>query len=126
VFKRVAEDSSSILHFSVEFIPHMWDCLLVASRQRRPTNQMKPTYTNLAKFRHANRQTVANIGMKSIMRVETARTLQWWLVLPATGENDSRCILLHKCSNTQPLWSISQCEPKIIAEENVRAAARLA
>jgi hypothetical protein len=32
VFKRVAEDSSSILHFSVEFIPHMWECLLVASR----------------------------------------------------------------------------------------------
>jgi hypothetical protein len=76
----------------------------------------------LAAFRHTTRQTVAKIGMKSIMRVETARTLQWWLVLPAIGENDSACILLHKCGNNQPMWSISQCEPKIIAEETARAA----
>ncbi len=42
MFKRVAEDSSSILHFSVEFIPRMVDCLLVASRRRQPpTEQMK-------------------------------------------------------------------------------------
>ena len=42
MFKRVAEDSSSILHFSVEFIPHMVDCLLVASRQhQQPTKHMK-------------------------------------------------------------------------------------
>jgi hypothetical protein len=80
----------------------------------------------LAAFRHTTRHNVAKIGMKSIMRVETARTLQWWLVLPATGENDSPCILLHKCSNTNPLWSIQMCEPKIIAEETARAAARLA
>jgi hypothetical protein len=42
VFKRVAADSSSILHFSVEFIPRMWECLLVASRRHQqptePTN----------------------------------------------------------------------------------------
>jgi hypothetical protein len=123
--QRILELFSVILHFSVEFIPHVWEVLLVAASDTQPTNQMKPTYTNLAKFRYANRQNVANIGIKSIMRVETARTLQWWLVLPAIGESDSRCILLHKCSNTQPLWSISQCEPKIIAEENARAAARL-
>jgi len=80
----------------------------------------------LATFRHANRTNVAKIGIKSIMRVETARTLQWWLVLPARGEDDCLCLLLHKCSKTNRLWSIQLCEPKIIAEEIDRAAARLA
>jgi hypothetical protein len=80
----------------------------------------------LATFRHANRQLVAHIGMKSIMRVETTRTLQWWLVLPARGENDSLCMLLHKCSTTNREFSITVCEPKIISEETARAAARLA
>jgi hypothetical protein len=78
----------------------------------------------LAYFRHSTRQNIAKIGMKSIMRVETARTLQWWLVLPAIGEEDSKCILLHKCSKTNPFWSLQLCEPKIIAEETARAAAR--
>ena len=87
---------------------------------------MKTTYTNLSKFRHTNRHNVAKIGMKNIMRVETARTLQWWLVLPAIGENDSRCILLRKCSTTNREYSIATCEPKIIAEENDRAATRIA
>jgi hypothetical protein len=42
VFKRVAEDSESFfrfLHFSVEFIQRMVDCLLVASRHTNRTNQ---------------------------------------------------------------------------------------
>lgn len=101
---------------------------LLVSGERTPnqSSQMKATYTNLAKFRHATRQNVAKIGMKNIMRVETARTLQWWLVLPAIGENDSRCILLHKCSTTNREYSIMTCEPKIIAEETARAAARIA
>ncbi len=95
-------------------------------RNNEPNAPMTTTYTNLAKFRHTNRKNVAKIGMKSIMRVETARTLQWWLVLPALGENDSRCILLHKCSTTNREYSIMTCEPKIIAEYIDRAAARLA
>lgn len=75
----------------------------------------------LAAFRTTTRQNVAKIGMKSIMRVETARTLQWWLVLPAIRESDSPCILLHKCSTTNREHSIATCEPKIIAEETARA-----
>jgi hypothetical protein len=51
VFKRVAEDSSSILHFSVEFIPRMWDCLLVASRRhQQPTEPTKMTPQTIAKL----------------------------------------------------------------------------
>jgi hypothetical protein len=77
----------------------------------------------LATFRHQNRSTIAKLdGLKTIMRVETTRTLQWWLCLPAIGEKDAQCILLHKCSNRDPLWSISQCEPKIIAEETARCS----
>ena len=87
---------------------------------------MKTTTTNLAKFRHANRHNIAKIGMKSIMRVETARTLQWWLVLPAIGDNDCRCMLLHKCGTTNREYAIMTCEPKIIAEETARAASRVA
>ena len=100
-------------------------CLFLKRQKLLAFNSMTTTYTNLAKFRRNNRQNVAKIGMKSIMRVETARTLQWWLVLPALKENDSRCILLHKCSTTNREYSISTCEPKIIAEETARSAARL-
>jgi hypothetical protein len=80
----------------------------------------------LATFRHANRDIVAKIGMKALMRVETARTLQWWLVLPARGENDCLCMLLHKCGTANREFSITVCERSIIAEETARAAARLA
>lgn len=80
----------------------------------------------LAAFRYLNRQTVATIGRKHIMRVETARTLQWWLVLPATGDNDCPCIRLHTCGVRNREYAISQCEPKIIAEETARAAANAA
>ena len=85
----------------------------------QPTTMKKP----LASFRYATRQNVATIGRNQIMRVTTARTLQWWLVLPAYGENDHPCILLHKCGKLNDEWAISQCEPKIIAEETARAAA---
>ena len=81
----------------------------------------------LASFRYATRQNVAKIGRNQIIRVTTARTLQWWLVLPAYGENDHPCILLHKCGKLNDRcatsWVISQNEPKIIAEETARAAA---
>jgi len=78
----------------------------------------------LTKLRNAKRVTIAKLkGMKSIIRVESARTLKWFLILPAVGNGDARCVLLHKCGNTQPLWSISQCEPKILAEYRDRIIA---
>jgi hypothetical protein len=80
----------------------------------------------LAAFRHTTRHHVAKIGMKAIMRVETSRSLQWWLVLPARGENDCLCMLLHKCGTANREFSITVCERSIIAEETARAAARLA
>jgi hypothetical protein len=50
---------------------------------------------SLSYFRHTTRHNVAKLdGMKSIMRVETPRTTQWWLVLPAVGGKDSQCIKL--------------------------------
>ena len=51
----------------------------------------------LSHFRHMERQTIANLdGMKSIMRVEHPRKREWWLVLPAIGDSDAVCVLLHK------------------------------
>jgi hypothetical protein len=48
---------------------------------------------SLSHFRHTTRQNIAKLdGMKSIMRVTTHRTYQWWLVLPAIGNKDSLCI----------------------------------
>jgi hypothetical protein len=47
----------------------------------------------LSYFRTLERQNIAKLnGMKSIMRVTTPRTYQWWLVLPAIGNKDSLCI----------------------------------
>ena len=51
----------------------------------------------LAKFRHAIRHNIATIDhVKSLMRVETPRKLEWWIVLPAVGMNDSVCVLVKK------------------------------
>lgn len=48
-------------------------------------------------FRHMTRRFILELeGMKNIMRVETRRTITWWLVLPAVGDSDSVCVLLHK------------------------------
>jgi hypothetical protein len=43
--QRILKLFSVILHFSVEFIPHVWDCLLVAASdtQPEPTNMTKET-----------------------------------------------------------------------------------
>ena len=85
------------------------------------------TYTNLAKFRYANRKTVAALpGMKSIMLVQTKRQIAFYLVLPALGDNDARCILLEKHdlqAHDCTYWK--QVQERIIAEETTRAAARL-
>ncbi len=40
-----------------------------------------------------NPVTIAKLkGLKSIIRVETARTRKWYLVIPATGNSDAKCI----------------------------------
>lgn len=73
--------------------------------------------TPLAELQKFKPVTVAKLqGLKTIIRVETPRLLKWFLVVPATGHRDAVCVLLHKCSNVQPMWSISQCEPKILAD----------
>jgi hypothetical protein len=51
----------------------------------------------LATFRHANRITVAKLdGLKTIMRVITPRKAEWYLVMPATGDEDAICVFLKK------------------------------
>lgn len=89
---------------------------------------MKYTFTNLAEFRHANRKTVATLpGMKSIMLVQTPRRIAFYLVLPAVGDNDARCILLEKHNpRTHGCTYWKEVQERIIAEETARAAARLA
>jgi hypothetical protein len=81
----------------------------------------------LAKFAKANHQIVAKIGMKSIMRVSTPRLVSWYLVLPAVGDGDAKCMLLDKVKkiHTNGNLMIKQ-EACIIREETARATARLA
>ena len=76
----------------------------------------------LASFRYLTRQTVAHLDkLKSIVRVSTPRTLQWWLVLPAVGDADAVCILLRKVPKTP--YATAYHQPQVIAEETARASA---
>lgn len=51
----------------------------------------------LASFIGTSRSTVTQLkDMKSIMRVRTARTVSFWLVLPAYGDEDCVCVLIKK------------------------------
>lgn len=52
-------------------------------------------------------------GMKHIMRVETPRTKQWWLVIPARGDDDAVCVLIGKCKSWEHAANI---EKRILAE----------
>ena len=74
-------------------------------------NQMKRI--PLAKLRGSKQSVVANLpGMKSIVRVETARLVKWFLVLPDDGR-DSMCLLVQQA----PKWElIENIEKRIIAE----------
>lgn len=46
-----------------------------------------------------NPVTIAKLeGMKSIIRVETPRMAVWYLLIPATGEEDATAVLLKKDS----------------------------
>lgn len=74
----------------------------------------------LAKLRYEKKIVVANLpGMKSIIRVETARLVKWFHVLPATGDGDAMCFLIQQA----PKWElIKNIESRIIAEETARYA----
>lgn len=74
----------------------------------------------LASLRYTTRKTVADLGgMKSIIRVETARLVKWFHVLPATGDGDAMCLLIQQA----PKWElIENIEKRIIAEESARYA----
>ena len=74
----------------------------------------------LANLRYKKHFIVANLpGMKSIIRVETARLVKWFHVLPAIGEGDAMCLLIQQA----PKWErIETIEGRIIAEETARYA----
>jgi hypothetical protein len=76
----------------------------------------------LEKVRYAKKIVVANLpGMKSIIRVETARLVKWFHVLPATGDGDAMCLLIQQA----PKWElIENIEKRIIAEESARYASQ--
>ena len=68
----------------------------------------------LSYFRHMTRQNIAKLdGMKSIMRVETPRTVSWWLVLPAHNDEDGTCVLISKAPKRELTANI---EKQIIAD----------
>lgn len=51
----------------------------------------------LASFINDQRQTVAKLSDgKQIMRVTRPRIVSWWLVFPAQGEKDCRCLKLRQ------------------------------
>lgn len=78
----------------------------------------------LAKFRHARRKIIASLsGLKSIMVVQTARRIAYYLVLPSVGEADARCILLEKHNpRTAGCTYWKEVEGRIIADETARCA----
>lgn len=74
----------------------------------------------LEKVRYAKKFVVANLpGMKSIIRVETARLVKWFHVLPATSDGDAMCLLIQQ---SQKWELIENIEKRIIAEEAARYA----
>jgi hypothetical protein len=74
----------------------------------------------LEKVRYAKKIVVATLpGMKSIIRVETARLVKWFHVIPATGDDDAMCLLIQQA----PKWErIETIQSRIIAEEAARYA----
>jgi len=86
---------------------------------------MKTIY--LESLRRMNGETVSRMGMKSILRVSTPRLVLWYLVLPAVGDSDCKCILLEKVKKTHANFAaLNRIEVCVVAEETARAAARLA
>lgn len=60
---------------------------------------MKTLSKPLSKLRYASTKTLATLeGLKSIIEISTARKIEFWLVLPAVGNNDARCTLIQKIS----------------------------
>jgi len=74
----------------------------------------------LAKLRYKNPVTVATLpGMKAIIRVDSARLVKWYLMIPAIGDGDAMCFLIQQA----PLWElIHVVEAQLIAEETARYA----
>ena len=74
----------------------------------------------LEKIRYAKKIVVANLPeMKSIIRVENARLVKWFHVLPATGDGDAMCLMIQQAHKWELIESI---ESRIIAEEFARYA----
>jgi hypothetical protein len=74
----------------------------------------------LANLRYENRFTVATLpAMKSIIRVETARLVKWFHVIPATGDDDAMCLLIQQAPKRERIETI---QSRIIAEETARYA----
>jgi hypothetical protein len=74
----------------------------------------------LASLRYSKPTVVASLpGMKSIIRVKTARLVKWFHVLAATGDGDAMCLLIRQA----PKWElIENIEKRIIEEETARVA----
>ena len=77
----------------------------------------------LANLRYENRFTVATLpAMKSIIRVETARLVKWFHVIPATSDDDAMCLLIQQTAITTKRERIETIQSSIIAEEAARYA----
>ena len=62
----------------------------------------------LSSLRYIEQVTIADLeGLKKIIRVGSPRLVKWYLVLPAVGNCDCRCIQIGAASRKTP-WSYIQ------------------
>lgn len=72
----------------------------------------------LSSLRYIKKVTIAELeNLKMIIRAETARTVKWYLVIPAVGNSDSRCVLIHRV----PKWELwTHCQLRILNDYAAR------
>jgi hypothetical protein len=68
---------------------------------------------------------VGSIGIKKIIRVSTARLHKWFLVLPAVGNADCRCLLVRKQQRGNGhFYKVTEIDAVVLSSETERLAAR--
>jgi hypothetical protein len=81
----------------------------------------------LEKLRGLEQRLVCKLpGLKSIIAVTTPRLIKWYLVLPAVGNGDARCIFLDQLKKTHANFArLGKYESLIVREEKARLASHV-
>ena len=67
---------------------------------------------------------IGSIGMKKIIRVATARQHKWYLVLPAVGDKDCRCLLVRAFDRKYMTTPLKHLDIMVLSSETDRLVAR--